>query len=93
MKTFYLNSISTHSPLFNVMYSVRVSLWTVKNIPCAALKRRRRGSWVISVYLWLRHGHWQSESDSLTTWKDLSYHYASSISSTIQLDLNLKIEK
>ncbi len=35
--------------LLNVMYCVKVSLWTVKNIPCATLKRK--GSWVISVYL------------------------------------------
>ncbi len=36
--------------LLNVMYFVRVSLWRVKNIPCATLKEK----WVvgISVYLW-----------------------------------------
>ncbi len=38
-------------PLLNVMYCVRVSLWTVKIFLPQHLKRRR--SWVISVYLWV----------------------------------------
>jgi hypothetical protein len=39
-------------PLLNVMYCVRVSLRTVKIFPYATLKRR--WSWVISLYLWLK---------------------------------------
>jgi len=48
-------------PILNVMYCVRDSLWTVKIfLACATLKRR--GSWIISVYLWSnrkkKHGVW-----------------------------------
>jgi hypothetical protein len=46
--TGYMSADSPLLPLLNVMYCVRVSLWTVN--PFATLKRR--GSWVISVYLW-----------------------------------------
>jgi hypothetical protein len=43
---------TTLSPLFKIMYCGRVSLSVdSQNIPCATLKRR--GSWVISVYLWV----------------------------------------
>ncbi len=39
-------------PLLNVMYCVRVSLWTVKIL--LAQHKRGRGSWAISIYLCLR---------------------------------------
>jgi hypothetical protein len=51
--TVYKSTDSPLPPLLNVMYCVRVSLWTVKKILCATLKRR--GPWVISVYLWVLH--------------------------------------